>query len=645
MTEGGRYQEIIRETQWRLECGGYIASLFFNLPVSVAFDPSLYNLHPSPSCPTPEPSRNHLFPIPSLAQSLVPQQMSLVPNPAVPAPPPAPAPIALGWEKWDFDEVLRAFLNNQVNPPTREFAEEERQDMILASRGLHRQAWELVTRKRELPVTEHSSINNSIAQRLYQRKILLWKIFPINRLPPEILSNVFRFISWTTSQPDLGDQLRCTLTSVCHYWRVVAISDATLWNAVWIRDTPPHHRSFTYLERAGDAPLDVRINDPNSAGQEPESKYDGEVMMGIMNRLIPKLPQIRMLIIIVTEWPAALAVLDRLRQAVRDGLHPGIFKRFEMHRIGEPYVWLGRGYTPEEHRIPMALLNGVAPALDYVCINGVQLDWDASPLSNLTTLDVRRMSLESCPSLERFRDILRDCPRLYKLALDGAGPKWHADVIVYPDPIIMPALEIVIFGDISVSYALFVASQFIAPHCQDLTMLNMSGEDYGPLLSLITGRYSEVKVLTLYSFDIPAGTTMHILVNWLRSMPDLRYLKFARSSSRILQALVEDPRRYDGNRYAVHPLQNTPEGPNVICPKLDIIEWQSVSPQHIIDFGFGRRRIGVPLKKTYINEEWIKRLPKEYIPRLHQVAPFHMLSSGQDSPEERGLMQLYRSKR
>src|SRR6202030_2282743 len=88
-----------------------------------------------------------------------------------------------------------------------------------------------------------------------KRDMVYWRIFRINELPTEILANIFRYVVWSSPKPHVGVKFRLWITWVCRHWRRIAISDFTLWNAIWIRDVPPHEQSLTWFERAGTAPL------------------------------------------------------------------------------------------------------------------------------------------------------------------------------------------------------------------------------------------------------------------------------------------------------------------------------------------------------------------------------------------------------
>jgi len=69
---------------------------------------------------------------------------------------------------------------------------------------------------------------------------------PINRLPPEILTNILEFRE--------QDRDLVAATHVCHYWRSALISAPCLWTGVQCYDVD---RTSTYLERSKSAPIDI----------------------------------------------------------------------------------------------------------------------------------------------------------------------------------------------------------------------------------------------------------------------------------------------------------------------------------------------------------------------------------------------------
>ncbi|KAG2756436.1 hypothetical protein P692DRAFT_20825678 [Suillus brevipes Sb2] len=471
----------------------------------------------------------------------------------------------------------------------------------------------------------------------FKRNIFYWRNFRMNDLPPEIITHIFRIAVWSTSTPAEGTHIRLLLTSVCAKWRRLMIEDCTLWSAIWFRDPPPYERSLEWFKRAGGAPLDIRINehdadwkskDDDWSYKEDDHRFTTEQMEELMDKLFVKVSQIRMLVLVVDNWPPALVVLDKLQEAAYAGKTINM-ERLEIHRMGQPFVWLGPGRTPA------VLFGGQTRALRYLCLSGVHIDWNATPLSNLSTIDLRKIAMNVAPTLNRFRDVLLACPRLQKLSLDGAGPQPSARK---PDhtPINLPHLKVLIIGGFSMLYSCYILSQFKAPNVRDLTLMNLTGEDYTPMIAAITGRYRELRLLTLYTVNIsPTEGGTKAMVKFLYAMPHLSYLRIASMKWHVIEAFNEDPREYGLGRDTA--IQSFPQNRLVLCPKLQTIEFQQLSGTKMAEWAARRKELGVPLKRAYVNSPYVSNITPEEADMIQQVVGLFIAPLGSTTPEERAL--------
>lgn len=481
-------------------------------------------------------------------------------------------------------------------------------------------------------------VDTGLDTKLFLSRLDYWirftRIFRVNNLPTEIIANIFRYVVWSSATPHSGIVARLRLTWTCRCWRTIAIEDSTLWNAIWFRDHPPFARSLAWLDRSGTAPLDLRIND------KPDHKFTDKDMEQLLDRVLTKLPYIRMLIVIVEAWEPVLIVLDKLRTAAKSGISVNI-ERFELHRTGSPYVQIGEGYQPSAFRHPMALFGGVpAPSLKYFSINGVHVDWLKSDLSNLTTIDIRRMPLERSPGLLRFRELLANSPALRKLCLDGAGPQWNPeDSARGLQPVKLPHLKILVIADFSLNYGVYVLSHISAPNVRDLTFMNFVGEDYSPLFGLITSGFPEVRLLTVYSVEAvvtPQGAGR--MVKWLESMPLLSYLRIANIQKRFLQLFLCDPPAIPSDpptaQNAISATSSAPSSRRLLCPLLTVLECQAVDPDMISAWALARRNIGAPLQKIYVNRDMAMKMRPHQHKALIDLASLSCLEQGGKTPEE-----------
>ncbi|KAJ3844946.1 hypothetical protein F5878DRAFT_4352 [Lentinula raphanica] len=455
-------------------------------------------------------------------------------------------------------------------------------------------------------------------------QLIFWRTFRIHDLPMEILSNIIRFVVWSAPSPQIGIRWRLQLTWVSRYLRHAAISDPTLWNAIWFRDNPPFERSLAFVGRSGISPLDLRINDT------PTRKFTDQEVCALLKALTPHLHHIRMLIILFEDWEPILSVLKWLSDYGKEGLRPLTMERFEIHRTGNPYlwpglVWRGTKFDPVNHSVSLYSLFGgrYVPELKSFTMNGVYIDWVNTPsLENLTTLDLRRIPLELCPSLPRFRQILSSSPMLTKLSLDGAGPASNPTTVNNYPAIDLPHLHTLVLANFAAPFTKTIVSHFTAPNAKDLTIMNFKGFNYGPFYEFMIGRFPKIRLLTLYTTSCPSDI-LPVMIKWLDSMPLLAYARLAAVEHDILQAFLFDP-----DTMKVHPclppslrtsfgivedltftgltapsqeaLDDVERKPRIVSPRLDVLEVQTIEPTVFADFVLARKLCGVPVKKTYM---------------------------------------------
>ncbi len=431
-------------------------------------------------------------------------------------------------------------------------------------------------------------------------------MFPFNNLPVEIVVNIFRFAAWSTTNSPEGILLRFRLTWVCRRWRHIAVYDPTLWNTIWFKDVKlGYQRSKLYFERAGTATLDLRIEDDDKSRLVPGRPMSGDDMNRILDILMMKSNQIRMLIVVVELWPPILVLLDRLhRLGSMRSLQQ--LERMEIHRTGRPYLWNGPGYPISDYKHALSLCNGQTQPINYICLNGIHLDWDRSCLTNLTNLDLRRMPPDLGPSLERFRYMLESSPNLRKLSLDGGGPVNSAAYSYRP--VFLPRLESLALGDFPVTYAIFCAGIIHAPNVREITLLNLVGEDHAQLFKVLTGKFPELLILSLFSVKIrKAAENARTMVQWFLSIPKVKFMRIAGMETDMLDLFYVDGRFHIRNDTPLMPPTEVRRAiqangsPIILCPELEAIEVQQININSVVKFVSDRKNLEVPLRKLYIH--------------------------------------------
>ncbi|KAF5342425.1 hypothetical protein D9611_001242 [Ephemerocybe angulata] len=233
------------------------------------------------------------------------------------------------------------------------------------------------------------SCNNSIA--------------PINRLPPEVLSNILQF-SYVAAQPD--EEVRdyydgpnftwIWVTHVCRRWREVALRCSTLWSESLSFTKPEFARAA--INRSRDAPLEITYqNKPNES---------------------------------IDSLREALSQIHRIRSV--NIYHNGDFSQLRLKHLFELNGWSGTAPILETLRLstgpvvdmPEVLLKGGAPALKELSIGGVSLkSWSYIPLGPaLVHLDLSNAPGTPRPAWIDFLEALRRMPQLKRLSLSHFLP-------------------------------------------------------------------------------------------------------------------------------------------------------------------------------------------------------------------------------
>ncbi|KIL71459.1 hypothetical protein M378DRAFT_65319 [Amanita muscaria Koide BX008] len=470
--------------------------------------------------------------------------------------------------------------------------------------------------------------NNLFVARVRYRPVFC-RLFRINDLPDDVLTDVFRLVVWTGPSPAISNNWRLWLTWVCTKWRKMVTSDPTLWNAIWFRDPYPFARSFTWFDRSGTTPLDIRITDTLVA------KYDKKTMNEVLDRLFTKISQIRILIVIVEDWEPALVVVNRL-QIVAEWNCPMILERIEVHRSGAHYLQIDDvpDSVAEELKPPAPLFGGVhLPTFNSLSLNGLFLDWSKTHISNLTTLDLRRMSVTKSPELSVLRAVLLSSPNLYRLCLDGAGPRWQQNETQVLPTISLPNLKRLVCANFTLDYSMYIMRQIHAPGVRDLHLFNMLGQDFSPLFAYLTGRFPDVRMLTIYSVEVVRSIVM---VRWLTSMRNLMYLRVANMAPYFLSFFLQraDPVLVPrGQRPTAQAL--------IVCPRIVFLELNNrVEPVQAIAWIMHRHKLGCPLRKVYITKALSSSMTDEEHLKMSEVCHLYRLEVGATPPEEELLLDM-----
>ncbi|KAF9486318.1 hypothetical protein BDN70DRAFT_1648 [Pholiota conissans] len=440
-------------------------------------------------------------------------------------------------------------------------------------------------------------------------RLRFFRTFRINDLPSEIFTNILRLFCWSAPNPAENIKARKTVTWTCRHWRAMALADHTLWNAIAFTDFPKFERSAAWLERSGNAVVDIRISDTSA------KPWTLDVARVVIQIIFTKLSNLRILVIMLQDWDPILYIIDAFR-VVKEQNIPMVLERFEVHRMGATYIQIGRGYEPEYYSRFIPLFGGAeVRTLNHVTMNAIHIDWAGSYIKNLTTLDMRRVPLERVPSLQDFRKLLEDSPTMNKLVLDGAGPSPRVVGAEDLPAIELPMLRSLALGDFNSQYATYAASQFTCINVLDLTLMNVIRDDFSPFWTLLTGRLPALRALTLYGADLfnNSVATRLVFLRFLKSIPKLAFLRISTVTTHMLELFLFDTER-------LQPVALTAQGADPTahpaCPELRILEYHTVDPNYIARWVATRTRMGLPIRKIYVEHSKYKEMTAAHKQRM-----------------------------
>ncbi|KAH9842563.1 uncharacterized protein C8Q71DRAFT_733419, partial [Rhodofomes roseus] len=257
----------------------------------------------------------------------------------------------------------------------------------------------------------------------------------INRVPTELLAEIFWHATPPSSQRPRSDTQLNHVTHVCRHWRTVALDAARLWGTLCITrqrdvdasaDESPN-RIEEYLRRSKLHPLDVTIKARTNLTGRATSVYS------CIEILRPHQHRVRKLHVVTDHHDIMRSVLSSHLAATR----------LEELRLegGDPVPALG---TLQPHH---GLFGRHSPPLHSIHLSSVFLPLNAEChiLRNLQHLILRRQGIP-ITEMDTLFDVLDHCPDLKTLKLHSYGlsrlpapqPPAHTD-----RDVLLPSLQVV----------------------------------------------------------------------------------------------------------------------------------------------------------------------------------------------------------
>ena len=213
---------------------------------------------------------------------------------------------------------------------------------------------------------------------------------PINRLPVEVLSAIFRLAAGPTKTTDLRDVIR--LSSICRHWRAIVLDHGAMWSNIRLTGQDPTFVA-RQVERCRGVPLHLCIDLPRGV-----FRVEGAPFLAHFKRVAPIIRARR------SQVHSISVIIGGCRAFRRElGLDwPNL----------EELVWIDT--CPEESRMheqnPPIPDDHPAPKLRHLSAKQ-GLAWEMKTISALTTL-----KLEGPLNIDIFK-FLRATPRLESLNL------------------------------------------------------------------------------------------------------------------------------------------------------------------------------------------------------------------------------------
>ena len=297
---------------------------------------------------------------------------------------------------------------------------------------------------------------------------------PINRLPDDILSDIFllglRDAHTDDKEFETPQRYQGLISLVCRRWRTVIEGTPLAWANITVLDRQPFTTTKRFLRLSGSCLINVAVNwsvVPLDEDGILLNAYNVDEMDYLFGLVLPEAHRWRSLSVAIEDYSLMLYAVQRLQSIAAPNLR---------------VLWLSHhdDDEPEEVVPEMAAkyklfqtLPG-APLLRDVTLWGVHIDW-SSPIfsSNLRKLALCYHHIDIRPGPQRFFDILSSCSEtLEEFTLEHSGPVLNAeDWDPYTSSKIeLPNLHTLKVAFVAAEYARGVLGVLVARNVKELTL-------------------------------------------------------------------------------------------------------------------------------------------------------------------------------
>ncbi|KAG8793237.1 hypothetical protein FRC12_003454 [Ceratobasidium sp. 428] len=399
----------------------------------------------------------------------------------------------------------------------------------------------------------------------------------VNALPSEILARIFAFSKTYKYCIDDGYWRPDNFTSVCVYWRQVALAATNLWTHVDIGPTTPYDLTELLLDRSKDTPIHVHVIESGETSDTDEDSYAyicERIAEEVMAQLEPHIHRLRTLQIMVHSADGEII--------------PAILNEWStLDDVGAPVsLSVARPYSKRVLLIPIEEgppynRENLLLAFNSVHLDCVKFDWASSAYRGL--IDLR---LSFCRhvriSMPQLFNILSSCPGLHTLKLAKLRVN-HVENWTQPDPIAMGHLKTINLTRMEIGSTSSLLSLIALPDFY--TELGIEVTPTGSIDNRLVDFFTRSKLATLYYWG-PSG---HLPYEWaylpFRHLPRFRKL--------VLDSffLVDAPEIQSSTPFSLSRLQTTLCSVIFLKSRLDFESWKNL----VVSFGIQDLRLEICL--------------------------------------------------
>ena len=286
---------------------------------------------------------------------------------------------------------------------------------------------------------------------------------PINRLPDDILSDIFLLGLLDDHADDeffeKPQRYQGLISLVCHWWKDVMEGTPLAWANINVLDHQPFPITKRFLRLSGTCLINIAVK----WREFTLTGYKVNDMRRLFGLLLPEAQRWQSLRIAVEDHSLILFVVRELQWVPAPNLR---------------VIWLSYHDVDEQNMAPETAAKCKlfqsppgAPLLRDVTLWGAHIDWSSPFLSsNLRKLALCYHDIDFRPEPGRFFEILSSCSEtLEELTLESSGPIMDWDLWV-STKIELPNLRILKVAFLSAGYAQRMLDIIVARNVEELTL-------------------------------------------------------------------------------------------------------------------------------------------------------------------------------